>query len=70
MKLLSKSSQSITLEFSIEEIKLVCNALNEVCNGIDIEEPEFETRLGGPRERLLRILADIKEGRGGRPLGH
>ena len=64
MKLLSKSSQSITLEFSKEEIVLVCNALNEVCNGIHIEEEEFETRLGGPRERLLSILADIKEGRG------
>ena len=36
---------------------MINNALNEVCNGIDVEE--FETRLGWPRGRLSDLLSQI-----------
>jgi hypothetical protein len=36
------------------------NALNEVCNGVHIEDPEFQTRLGVTREFLRTVLRDLK----------
>jgi hypothetical protein len=32
------------------------NALNEVCNGVAIEEPEFQTRLGCTRAEMQALL--------------
>lgn len=47
--------EKIILEISKEELGVICNALNEVCNGIEIWE--FETRLGIKLENA-RILLD------------
>jgi len=33
------------------------NALNEICNGVDI--PQFETRVGYPRERVEALFEQI-----------
>ena len=49
---------------SLDELRLVNNALNEVCNGVsDLDDDgEFATRLGASREdgrRLLREVGDI-----------
>ena len=45
------------LEVSESELRLIHNALNEVCNGVHIGDWEFETRLGEPREAMERLLA-------------
>ena len=39
---------------SPEDLLTVCNALNEVCNGLDV--PEFTTRMGVEREEALCLL--------------
>jgi hypothetical protein len=39
---------------SPEDLLTVCNALNEVCNGLDL--PEFATRMGVQREEVLDLL--------------
>jgi len=49
------------LELTTDEIGLLTNALNYVCNGIALDE--FETLFGGTRreaERLLDKLARAK----------
>jgi hypothetical protein len=39
---------------SPDDLLTICNALNEVCNGLDV--PEFATRMGVGREEVLRLL--------------
>ena len=41
-----------------DELVIFNNALNEVCNGIDVSE--FSTRMGSPRDRVLELLAHLK----------
>jgi hypothetical protein len=43
--------------FSANELLLLTNALNEVCNGLDL--PEFATRLGTERDEALQLLKSI-----------
>jgi hypothetical protein len=54
-----RSLDRITLEVSRAELVLINNALNEVCNGVDIADEEFGTRLGGSREEVRALLLRI-----------
>jgi hypothetical protein len=49
----------LTLELSRAELTLLNNALNEVCNGVEIEEWEFSTRLGASRDEARELLQRI-----------
>ena len=40
----------------------ICNALNEVCNGLPIEEVDFETRLGVSRAFLASLHSELRAG--------
>jgi hypothetical protein len=42
-----------------DELLMISNALNEVCNGLDI--PEFGTRMGVERDEALGLLKDVSE---------
>lgn len=48
----------MTVELSEEELKIINNALNEVCNGIQLEG-EFDTRMGCNVEEARAVLAKI-----------
>jgi hypothetical protein len=48
-----------TLEFTAHELVLLNNALNEVCHGVDIDDAEFLTRLGGSRAEAKALLDHI-----------
>ncbi len=50
------------LSVSTEELSGLCSALNEVCHAIDIEDFEFETRLGASRAFLAELLVQLKVG--------
>lgn len=54
MKLIGKNGRAYTLELDEAELELMNNALNEVCNGLDISE--FKTRLGQSHEAALDLL--------------
>jgi hypothetical protein len=41
------------------ELALINNALNEVTNGLHIEDWEFETRLGASREEARSLLSEV-----------
>ena len=47
-----------TVQLSKDEIGIINNALNEVCNGVDLEG-EFETRMGCTVEKARTVLAKI-----------
>ena len=59
-------SRSLTLTLTEDEAYILNNALNEVCNGIHIEDWEFQTRMGAEREEaraLLDRVGQLIEGR-------
>lgn len=57
MKLIQKQGSNYTIEVDQKELELLNNALNEVCNGIEV--PEFQTRLGQSREATQALLKRI-----------
>lgn len=59
MNLAFKSSGRILLSLTRSELVTLSNSLNEVCNGINITEAEFETRVGASRSEGLELLARI-----------
>ena len=46
------------VELTKDELGIINNALNEVCNGIDLEG-EFDTRLGCSIEEARAVLAKV-----------
>ena len=48
---------SITMRLSEGEVYILKNALNEVCNGIDV--PEFQTRMGVERDEVEALLGQM-----------
>ncbi len=48
----------MNIELTKDEIEIINNALNEVCNGIDLEG-EFETRMGCTVEEGRALLEKV-----------
>ena len=46
------------VELTNDELGIINNALNEVCNGIDLKG-EFDTRMGCTVEEVRAVLAKI-----------
>ena len=67
MNLVHQNGHRYLLSASRAELIGIANSLNEVCNGVNIEDPEFETRLGFSRERLRAVLASVNALLGDKP---
>ena len=59
MLILNKTAKFADVRLSEHELSLINNALNEVCNGVHIEEPEFRTRLGATLEEARNLLMNV-----------
>ena len=57
MKTIEKTPTRSTVELSTLELLILNNALNEICNGVDISA--FETRLGASRAEVTELLREI-----------
>jgi hypothetical protein len=57
MEILEHLKGKAVIRFSNDELVILNNALNEICNGVDI--PQFETRVGYSRERVEALLEQI-----------
>lgn len=57
MQKISNNHNTFQLSLSREELNLICNALNEVRNGIDM--PDFSTRLGASEEEADTLLTSL-----------
>ncbi len=53
----------MSVELAPQELVIMCNALNEVCNGIDLHD-EFDTRIGARVEEARHLLARLTQMRG------
>lgn len=61
MNLVRATADRLLISISREDLVGASNALNEVCNGVDIDDAEFQTRLGQTRSELRRTLELIGE---------
>jgi hypothetical protein len=59
MEIERKTKTSSTVTISRGELVLLNNALNEVCNGVAIDDDEFQTRLGADRKNARKLLAEL-----------
>ena len=41
------------------DLFIINNALNEICNGVHLDEWDFETRMGVEREEARALLARV-----------
>ncbi len=57
MKLKNVNESGAWVLLAPDELLMLSNALNEVCNALDV--PEFATRMGVEREEALRLLEKI-----------
>jgi hypothetical protein len=53
------TSRPVSLGLTTDELLILNNALNEVCNGIDIDDFEFSARIGVDREEARGLLHRI-----------
>lgn len=51
----------VVVELTRADLVLVNNALNEVCNGVHLDDAEFQTRLGVTRDEARVVLKRIHE---------
>ena len=49
------------VSFTVDELVMINNALNEVCNGVDFSDDEFRTRMGFPRQQVQALLAKVSD---------
>ena len=49
----------LALDVTEDELTILNGALNEVCNGVHIDDPEFATRVGGTREEASALLRRV-----------
>ena len=59
MIVLKRAEGNADLRLTNDELVMLNNALNEVCNGVRIAETEFQTRLGWDRAALRELLDQI-----------
>jgi hypothetical protein len=51
-------SDKVSVELTREDLRIIHNALNEVCNGLDLRD-EFETRIGSSLDTALALMAKL-----------
>ncbi len=59
MRVVKAEKGKAVVELSDTEVITLNNALNEICNGIDI--PEFHTRIGVGLAEAKALLAQLKQ---------
>jgi hypothetical protein len=59
MNFVLQTTDRFLASLSRDELGGISNALNEVCNGVHIEDAEFQTRLGVTRSFLQQVLSTI-----------
>jgi len=59
IQILKTTKDKADIQFSIDDLLILNNALNEVCNGIKLSE--FSTRMGASREEVKILLKSINK---------
>ena len=59
MEIIETTKSSATLKLSRQELVIFNNAMNEICNGIDVFE--FDTRIGATKDEVRLLLAQVHD---------
>lgn len=59
MRLFEALDNKANIQFSIDEITILNNSLNEVCHGVEIHD--FDTNIGASREEAKLLLNSVNE---------
>jgi len=59
MERVSVDPEGVTIRLSRLELSLINNALNEVANGVDFPDFEFQMRLGESRSDVRQLLREV-----------
>jgi hypothetical protein len=51
-----KNTPQMPPVFTRDELVVINNALNEVCNGLSFDDDEFQTRIGYSRAMAQKVL--------------
>ena len=57
MKIQKTPEGTFAIRASVEELLILNNALNEVCNGLPLRD--FETRVGAPLSSVESLLNEV-----------
>ncbi len=66
MRVLKTDGDNFEVSLSRDELWLLGQALNEVCNGVEIGEWEFQTRLGYERSVADGLMDELLKAAGSR----
>ncbi len=61
MILLKANDDGADVRLFGDELDMLNNVLNEMCNGVHIEDWEFQTRIGWDRLTVRRLLDQIHQ---------
>ena len=61
MVVLSKNGEGAEVGLTRDELIMLNNAMNEVCNGVHIDDDEFQTRLAFERNEIRALLEQVSE---------
>ncbi|GAA3472098.1 hypothetical protein [Nonomuraea roseola] len=59
MEIIRATSDVITANLGPDDALAINNALNEICNGVHLDEWDFQTRMGVDREQARKVLHAI-----------
>ena len=59
MQIIDIKRNSAGIKFSLEELIIINNSLNEVCYGIDTDESEIVIRMGAEFDEIDNLLKSI-----------
>ncbi|WP_346229535.1 hypothetical protein [Microbispora maris] len=59
MEIIRATPDVIALILGREDVLAINNALNEICNGVHLDEWDFQTRMGVDREQARKVLHAI-----------
>ena len=59
MKVMAFAGGQFDIQLTKEELGLIGNAINEVCNGVHIPDWEFQARLGNTKDEAQALLDQI-----------
>ncbi|MGW4474979.1 hypothetical protein [Nonomuraea sp. NPDC004354] len=56
MDIIQTSADVITVSLEPDDVLAISNALNEICNGVHLDDWDFQTRIGVEREQVQAVL--------------
>ncbi|MFE0146143.1 hypothetical protein ACFWY5_03320 [Nonomuraea sp. NPDC059007] len=61
MKIIRATADVITADLGPDNALAINNALNEICNGVNLNDWDFQTRMGVDREQARAVLRAISD---------